>query len=84
MQWLNPKAWLAAVAGTGAYAAEGGAERVWVFAAIYFWVCYISVACWAYAGTALRRYLEDSRKVRLFNRAMAVLLLISAGYLALD
>lgn len=81
MQWLNPKAWMASVAGMGAYAADGDAARVWGFALIYFVICYVSIAVWAYAGAALRPYLREARRVRWFNRSMAVLLVASAVYL---
>ncbi|MBK5540882.1 LysE family translocator [Pseudomonas sp. TH05] len=83
MQWLNPKAWLACVAGMGAFAANGEARLVWLFAAVYLVICYLSVACWAYAGTFLRQYLEHPGGVRRFNRSMAALLVLSAGYLLL-
>lgn len=81
MQWLNPKAWLASVAGMGAYAADGEPALVWQFAGIYFVVCYVSIACWAYAGSNLRPHLENPARVRLFNRLMAALLAGSALYL---
>lgn len=81
MQWLNPKAWLASLAGMGAYAANGAELLVWQFATVYFVVCYGSIACWAYAGTHLRSYLQVPARVRLFNRAMALLLAGSAVYL---
>lgn len=74
MQWLNPKAWLAAVAGMGAFVASGEASLIWSFALIYFVVCYVSVACWAYAGAFLNRYLHNPSRIRLFNRCMAVML----------
>jgi len=53
MQWLNPKAWLACVAGMGLFVADGEGKQVWLFALIYLVICYLSVACWAYAGTFL-------------------------------
>ncbi|QSQ25965.1 LysE family translocator [Pyxidicoccus parkwayensis] len=81
MQWLNPKAWLASLAGMGAYVAHGEALRVWQFSAVYFVICYVSIACWAYAGTFLRHYLNEARWVRWFNRLMAALLAGSALYL---
>ncbi|MGP8438990.1 LysE family translocator [Paraburkholderia fungorum] len=81
MQWLNPKAWLASLAGMGAYAADGDGRLVWQFTVVYFVVCYLSIASWAYAGTFLRRYLQEPTRVRLFNRAMATLLAASALYL---
>jgi threonine/homoserine/homoserine lactone efflux protein len=81
MQWLNPKAWLAAVAGVGAYASGGEARLVWQFAFIYFVICYASIGCWAYAGAFLRRFLGEPRRVRWLNRVMAAALVASALYL---
>lgn len=77
MQWLNPKAWLAAVAGVGVYCGEGDGLRLWQFAAIYLVVCYLSVASWAGAGLFLRQHLQDARRMRYFNRAMAVVIALS-------
>jgi threonine/homoserine/homoserine lactone efflux protein len=48
---------------------------------IYFVICYVSIASWAYAGTFLRKYLQAPQRVRLFNRIMAALLAASALYL---
>jgi len=81
MQWLNPKAWLASLAGMGAYAADGDGRLVWQFSVVYFVVCYVSIASWAYAGTFLRKHLQRPRRVRFFNRVMAALLTASALYL---
>lgn len=83
MQWLNPKAWLASLAGIGAFAADGELRVIGQFAALYFVICYLSIACWAYAGAFLRPYLEQPRRMRLFNRALALLLAASALYLLL-
>lgn len=81
MQWLNPKAWLACVAGMGAFAASGERALVWQFAAIYFVVCYLSIACWAYAGAFLRHWMREPSRVRFVNRAMAGVLAASAVWL---
>lgn len=81
MQWLNPKAWLASVAGMGLFVADGDLARIGLFAALYFVICYLSVACWGWAGSLLRRHLEHPARVRLLNRTMAVLLVGSALYL---
>jgi len=81
MQWLNPKAWLAALASMGAYAADGELGVVGQFAALYFVICYLSLACWAYAGAFLRQYLVQPWRMRLFNRGLALLLVGSALYL---
>jgi len=84
MQWLNPKAWLACVAGMGLFAASGDSAAVWRFALIYFVICYASLACWAYAGSYCRRYLSDATRLRRFNRSMAALLVGCAAYLSLS
>ncbi|MEQ9345586.1 MAG: LysE family translocator [Thalassospira sp.] len=83
MQWVNPKAWLASIAGMGAYAASGAPTLIWEFTAIYFVVCFASVACWAYAGAFFSRFLGDPSRIRIFNRVMAALLVASALYLIL-
>lgn len=84
MQWLNPKAWLACVAGMGAFVADGEVRLVWQFALVYLVICYLSIACWAYAGSFLRQYLANPGGMRVFNRVMASLLALSAGYLMLS
>jgi threonine/homoserine/homoserine lactone efflux protein len=81
MQWLNPKAWLASVAGMGTYASEGDDGAVWLFTGIYFVICYLSIASWVLAGSFLQRYLRSPRQVRLFNRTMAATLVASVIYL---
>ena len=81
MQWLNPKAWLAASMGMGAYGIAGGVGQIMLFTALYLVICLGSIACWAYAGSRLQGWLVSPRRLRGFNRAMALLLLLSAAYL---
>lgn len=81
LQWLNPKAWLASVAGMGVFAANGEPMLIWQFAAIYFVVCYASIACWAAAGLLLRHQLQSPTRVKILNRLMALMLAGSAAYL---
>lgn len=80
MQWLNPKAWLAAVAGVGAY--TGGEQQLlWLFTWIYGPICFVSVACWAWAGSVIRQYLREPRYLKWLNQGLAVLLVGSTAYL---
>jgi threonine/homoserine/homoserine lactone efflux protein len=65
----------------GAYAANGDRTLIWQFTALYFVICYASIACWAYAGSFLRQHLRNPARVRIFNRIMALLLVASAIYL---
>ncbi|TDF82432.1 LysE family translocator [Pseudomonas sp. H9] len=81
LQWLNPKAWLASVAGVGAYVGEGETTLLWQFVGIYFVICYLSIASWAWAGSLISHYLGNARRVRVFNRVLAALLVASALYL---
>ena len=81
MQWLNPKAWLAASMGMGAYGAAGGSGQMILFTGIYLVICLCSIACWAYIGSSLQVLLLSPVRLRRFNRAMALLLLLSAAYL---
>lgn len=81
MQWLNPKAWLASFAGMSAFAADGDAWTIMVFATIYLLICFVSVGSWAWAGGCLRQYLHDAPRMRFFNRSMSTLLAASAAYL---
>lgn len=81
MQWLNPKAWLACVAGMGAFAADGDSTRIWQFALIYLVVCYLSIGCWAWTGSRVRGHLQHPSRVRLLNRVLAMLLVTCAAYL---
>ncbi len=77
MQWLNPKAWLASASGIAAYTASGELNEVLIFAAIYLPVCWLSLCCWVYAGAFLRRYVHNARMMRVINRSLAALLIIS-------
>lgn len=81
MQWLNPKAWLASLAGMGAYVGDGSTSLIWTFAAIYFVICYASLASWVVAGMFLRRHLGDPERMRWLNRVLAMLLVLSTVYL---
>ncbi|WP_225782989.1 LysE family translocator [Xenophilus sp. Marseille-Q4582] len=77
-QWVNPKAWIMAIGAIATYApAEGGLLAVTVIAALFAAVNAPSVALWAAFGTTLRRWLTDRRHLRLFNLAMALLLVLS-------
>lgn len=81
MQWLNPKAWLACIAGMGAFVADGELAMVWVFALLYLVICGLSLASWAGAGAVLRPWLQKAHAVRWFNRCMAMTLAGCALYL---
>lgn len=81
LQWLNPKAWLACVSGMNTYAINADMFTMLGFCLIFFSVCYVSLAMWMWAGISLKHYLTQPKLVRMFNRTMAILLVISCFYL---
>ncbi len=74
-QWVNPKAWVAALTAMAAYAS---AEKPFVSVVLITLVIAVvnlpSVAVWAGFGVALRRFLSDPVRLKWFNIVMALLL----------
>lgn len=83
MQWLNPKAWLASASGIGAYTSANDLDQVLVFASVYLPICWLSLACWVYAGAFLRRYVQRPVVLVVVNRVLALLLAASCLYLVI-
>jgi threonine/homoserine/homoserine lactone efflux protein len=69
------------LASQAAYCSHGGAAAG-VFAGIYFVICWASIAAWAGAGHLLTAALQDHRRMRRFNAAMALLLALTALMMA--
>ena len=76
-QWVNPKAWAMALGAVSAYAPEGRPGQVALVAAIFAAVNLPSVTVWAAAGQAVRGWLADPTRLRVFNWTMAGLLVLS-------
>lgn len=81
MQWLNPKAWIASAASIGAYTNNGELTQIWLFAALYLPICWLSLSCWVYAGKFLRQRVQQPKTLRFINRVLAVLLAGSCLFL---
>jgi threonine/homoserine/homoserine lactone efflux protein len=77
-QWVNPKGLVAALSAIAIYVRPGH-ERIDlpVMLAVLAVCTAGSVSTWAGFGVALRRLLRDPRHARLFNGAMALLLVAS-------
>ncbi len=80
MQWLNPKAWIAAVSGIAAFEVET-VSLLLQFVTLYFVLCFCSIACWAWLGDKLSVLLTNERAVRIFNGVMGTMLILVALYL---
>ena len=81
LQWLNPKAWLACVAGVPMFTDEHNNQVFIVFTLTYFFVCYLSLFSWSLLGSKASLLLDNNNKMRLFNHSMGALLIISACFL---
>ncbi|WP_159650878.1 LysE family translocator [Vibrio atypicus] len=80
-QVLNPKAWLVAMSGVSLYVV-GQLEQqkwLWIFTTVSLIACLVGVGVWALLGRLFATYLSQPVKQRLFNRTMAIILIISVS-----
>jgi threonine/homoserine/homoserine lactone efflux protein len=77
-QWVNPKAWIIVIGAVTTYAPpDNFARNVIAIAAVLALINLPILALWAAGGMALRRLLRHSPSLRMFNIAMALLLVLS-------
>jgi threonine/homoserine/homoserine lactone efflux protein len=79
-QWVNPKAWVAVLSAVTTYAVANGkvaiVQVIWL--ALSFLVfSFVATALWTALGVGVAKFLRTRQRIRLFNIAMAVLLLAS-------
>jgi threonine/homoserine/homoserine lactone efflux protein len=75
---VNPNAWILVLGAVTAYVPlDGYFRNLLLVAAVFGAVAASSVGVWVAFGTALRRFLEAPGRVRAFNLAMALLLVLS-------
>ncbi len=78
LQWLNPKAWGACIAGIGAFGVAQSLSALMLFSGVYLVACFIGVGAWAVLGQSIRRFFDSPRNRRLFNRCVGGGLMILA------
>lgn len=76
MQWLNPKAWIAAVSGTALFSTSQNSMDLALFIIIYFIICYISLIIWGISGDKLARFLNTAHRAKIFNVIMGLALIM--------
>ncbi|WP_435258179.1 LysE family translocator [Thioclava sp. FR2] len=76
-QWVNPKAAAMALSAVTVYGGDGSPASITLVALTFCAVNLPSVAVWALAGQNLRLWLTSNARLRIFNRTMAVLLVLS-------
>ena len=74
-QWVNPKAWTMVLSAVTLYAASRDLPAVLWVAGTYLAVSSISTTSWTVLGQQVSRLLKNPGRLRLFNRAMALLLI---------
>ena len=81
MQWLNPKAWLASMAGVSIFSTPDSNQLFLTFSLIYFVVCYLSLFAWSVLGDKVTILLNSERRIGNFNKLMGGLLIATACFL---
>ncbi len=77
-QWVNPKAWFMGITAMAVYTQPTNyAFTVGLVALVFALVNLPSVSLWCAMGTAMRQFLSDPQKLRIFNVTMALLLIAS-------
>ena len=76
LQWINPKAWMMALAATGVFA--DGSVPMLALSGVFFVVALPCVLVWAGMGAGAARWIRNPAAMAWFNRGMALLLLFSA------
>jgi threonine/homoserine/homoserine lactone efflux protein len=76
-QWVNPKVWAMALTTLSVYTHDRSMQSVLLVSVIFGAVNLPCVAVWATIGQQMARLLTKPKQLRLFNRIMAILLIIS-------
>jgi len=78
-QWVNPKAWVMSITAISTFTTVGGDPRRETLAivAVFALVALAAIPAWALFGVAVSRFLKSERALRVFNLAMAALLVVS-------
>jgi threonine/homoserine/homoserine lactone efflux protein len=78
-QWVNPKAWVVATGAVSAYTSVSSDMYAQViFIALAFLIVAIpSLGTWLIFGVGIKKYLKSTKHQKIFNLAMALLLIVS-------
>jgi threonine/homoserine/homoserine lactone efflux protein len=77
-QWVNPKAWMMALtAVTTIHVSENFGHNVMLMAVVFYFIGLPCICLWAGFGTAMRQVLTDPKRLRIFNVAMALSLVLT-------
>jgi threonine/homoserine/homoserine lactone efflux protein len=82
-QWLNPKAWVFAIAVVGTFLPEDlpRPAGIALLTGVVIVVVVVSFTIWAAGGAALDRFVNDERRRRLVSLVLAALIVASVLFL---
>ena len=85
-QWLNPKAWVmvSGAIATFTSAGENIDLQILLIGAVFFLCTFPSAGTWLYFGHLLGEVINNPKQQKIFNVAMALLLLLSILPIVLD
>jgi len=83
LQCLNPKAWIACIAGVSGFNLADSHSMLIIFVSLYFVICYASIATWALVGQKINIFFRTERNLRIFNVTMGGVLILVSIYLLL-
>lgn len=77
-QWVNPKAWVMAIYAMTAYTGQPDfTTSVFIVTLAFVVINFPSVSIWCAFGVAMREWLSDPKRLRIFNVTMAFFLVAS-------
>lgn len=78
-QWVNPKCWVMAISANASFSVffDNPLIASLVISCAFLFVSIPCVGVWGVAGNIISQHLKDPKKILLFNRLMATLLLVS-------
>jgi len=77
-QWVNPKAWVMAIAAMATFTNPDSLTLSTVLVAlVFFFVNIPSASIWTVCGAMLREWLNHPTRLKVFNISMAILLVVS-------
>ncbi len=79
LQWLNPKAWIASLAGVSLFSTS--TNSLILFIMIYFLVCYLCLSFWGIIGQKVMFLFQTEKRIEFLNIIMGNLLILVAIYL---
>ncbi|MFM1818106.1 MAG: hypothetical protein RL364_966 [Pseudomonadota bacterium] len=77
-QWVNPKVWFMVLGYFGSFMPNNPGVAEVLLASVWFSLFnFPCISLWAYAGARLQAFMSDAKYRRMFNAAMALLLVAS-------